>query len=277
MIMSTNDGQKSTRKSVVVPKAGSERISPKRFKRRPLVMANWKMHLSSERVASLMQSIVDQWRGVHQCEVVVCPPYPYLQTTLQWLGESNIALGAQNFFPEDEGAYTGEVSGDMLLDLGCEYVLCGHSERRHKFGEKDSLIARKFKKAVELGLKPVLCLGETEAQHESGRAHESVLNQLLRVVDHCGLPALAKGVVAYEPLWAIGTGKTASPVDAQEMHSLIRESLGPEGDQIRILYGGSVKPENAAALMAQTDIDGALVGGAALDADSFIDICRAAE
>lgn len=255
----------------------TQRISSKRFKRRPLVMANWKMHLSSSEIAILMREVIAQWRGVHHCEVVVCPPFPYLQTTSQWLGESNIALGAQNFFPEDQGPYTGEVSGDMLMDLHCEYVLCGHSERRHKFGEKNSLIAKKFKKAVELGLKPVLCLGETQEQRESGAAHESVLKQLLYVVDHCGLSALAKGVVAYEPLWAIGTGKTASPVDAQEMHSLIRESLGPEGEHIRIIYGGSVKAENASLLMSQTDIDGALVGGAALQADSFIDICRAAE
>ncbi|SMF00727.1 triosephosphate isomerase [Alteromonadaceae bacterium Bs31] len=245
--------------------------------RRQIVIGNWKMNGSSAANQKLLEGLTSQWSGVHQAEVAVCPPYPYLSAAAVQLENSNIGLGAQDVSKHVSGAYTGEVSGEMLVDVGCNYVLVGHSERREYHKESSALVAEKFQYALDCGLIPVLCIGETLEEREAGKTFDIVGKQLLAVVEHCGLPGVAKGIIAYEPVWAIGTGKTATPEMAQDVHSYIREVLGPEGEQIRILYGGSVKPDSASGLFSQKDIDGALVGGASLNAEDFVAICRAAE
>jgi len=245
--------------------------------RRQIVIGNWKMNGDSASNQSLLAGLCKQWAGVHQAEVAVCPPYPYLAAAAGVLENTNIGLGAQDLSKSANGAFTGEVSGDMLVDVGCRYVLVGHSERREYHKESSQLVAEKFQVALDKGLTPVLCVGETLEEREASKTFDVVGQQLLAVVEHCGLPGVAKGIIAYEPVWAIGTGKTATPEMAQDVHSYIREVLGPEGDQMRILYGGSVKPDSAEGLFAQKDIDGALVGGAALNANDFVAICRAAE
>ncbi len=245
--------------------------------RRPVVIGNWKMNGGTAFTQDLLKTLADKWAGVHQAEVAVCPPFPYLPLTSQVLENTNISWGAQDVSTQKNGAYTGEVAGDMLVDFGCKYVLVGHSERREYHGESSELVAQKFKAAVEQGMIPVLCVGESLEEREADKTFDVIGRQLLKVVDHCGLDMVAKGIIAYEPIWAIGTGKSATPQMAQDVHSYIREVLGPEGDQMRILYGGSVKPETAEGLFGQKDIDGALVGGASLKAQDFVDICRAAE
>jgi len=245
--------------------------------RRQIVIGNWKMNGNTTANQKLLAGLVDAWTGVHQAEVAVCPPYPYLAAAAAQLENSNIGLGAQDLSKNGNGAYTGEISGEMLVDSGCRYVLVGHSERREYHGESSQLVAEKFKVALDHGLIPVLCVGETLEEREDDKTFDVIGKQLLAVVDHCGLPGVAKGIIAYEPVWAIGTGKTATPEMAQDVHSYIREVLGPEGDSMRILYGGSVKPDSAEGLFAKKDIDGALVGGAALNAEDFVAICRAAE
>ncbi|WP_075187667.1 triose-phosphate isomerase [Teredinibacter haidensis] len=245
--------------------------------RRQIVIGNWKMNGNTTANQKLLAGLVDAWTGVHQAEVAVCPPYPYLAAAAAQLENSNIGLGAQDLSKNGNGAYTGEISGEMLVDSGCRYVLVGHSERREYHGESSQLVAEKFQVALDHGLIPVLCVGETLEEREDDKTFDVIGKQLLAVVDHCGLPGVAKGIIAYEPVWAIGTGKTATPEMAQDVHSYIREVLGPEGDSMRILYGGSVKPDSAEGLFAKKDIDGALVGGAALNAEDFVAICRAAE
>lgn len=245
--------------------------------RRPIVIGNWKMNGGSAFTKDLLKGIADQWTGVHQCEVAVCPPYPYLAIASEQLGNTNVLWGAQDLSIHANGAYTGEVAADMLTDFGSKLVLVGHSERREYHGESSELVAKKFKVAVEAGLTPVLCVGESLEEREAEKTFDVIGKQMMAVIDHCGLDVVAKGIVAYEPIWAIGTGKSATPEMAQDVHSYIREVLGPEGDQIRILYGGSVKPETAEGLFSQKDIDGALVGGASLKANDFVAICRAAE
>ena len=226
---------------------------------------------------ALLSSLAKAWTGVHQSEVVVCPPYPYLQSAGLLLENTNIGLGAQDLSQHGNGAYTGDVSATMLVDVGCRYVIVGHSERREYHEESNELIATKFAYAYQNELIPVLCVGETLKQREANKTFDVVGKQLLKVINHCGLEGIAKGVIAYEPVWAIGTGKSATPELAEEVHCYIREVLGPEGDQIRILYGGSVKPDSAEELFKQKNIDGALVGGASLKAADFVDICRASE
>ncbi len=245
--------------------------------RRQIVIGNWKMNGDSRSNRELLDGLTNAWTGVHQSEVAVCVPYPYIAMAADALDNSNIGLGAQDVSQNDNGAYTGDVSVSMLTDFGCRYVLVGHSERREYHRESSELVARKFKKAYENGLIPVLCVGETLEEREADKTFDVVGGQLHKVVNLCGLDGLAKGIVAYEPVWAIGTGKSATPQMAQDVHSYIREVLGPEGDQIRILYGGSVKPDTAEDLFKQKDIDGALVGGASLKAEDFVAICRAAE
>lgn len=245
--------------------------------RRQIVIGNWKMNSDSRSSQQLLKGLTSAWTGVHQAEVAVCVPYPYLLTASAALEQSNIGLGAQDLSQHANGAYTGDVSASMLVDVGCRYVLVGHSERREYHRESSELVAQKFKAAYENGLIPVLCVGETLEEREADKTFNVVGGQLHKVVHLCGLEGLAKGIVAYEPVWAIGTGKSATPQMAQDVHSYIREVLGPEGDQIRILYGGSVKPDTAEDLFKQKDIDGALVGGASLKAEDFVAICRAAE
>ena len=213
--------------------------------------------------------------------MAVCPPYVYLPLVQQALKGSAVALGAQNLsLWADSGAYTGEISGRMLDEFGCRYVIVGHSERRGLMGETDDAVAEKVERALAANLTPILCVGETLAQREDGETEAVVLAQLGAVMERCGAQGLARSVVAYEPVWAIGTGRTATPEQAQQVHAVLRGAVAQKdakiADSLRILYGGSVKPENAAELFAQNDIDGGLIGGAALDASAFLAICQAA-
>lgn len=218
--------------------------------------------------------------GATSCEVAVCVPYPYLAQVQSRLSGSSLIWGAQSVSEHASGAFTGEVSAAMLCEFGCRYVLVGHSERRQLFGESDAVVAAKFVAAQQARLVPVLCLGETLAERESGQTAAVVSRQLAAVIERAGVGALASAVLAYEPVWAIGTGKTASPAQAQEVHAAIRAQVaaldGGLAGGLRILYGGSVKAQNAAELFAQDDIDGGLIGGAALVADDFLAICQAA-
>jgi triosephosphate isomerase len=251
--------------------------------RRSLVAGNWKMNGSREMAAALAGAVAGAVAGAapSTLDVAVCPPFPYLLPVRDVLGESVVALGAQDVSEHAAGAYTGEVSAGMLSDAGCSVVLVGHSERRHGLGESDARVAAKFVAAAEAGLVPVLCVGETLEEREAGRTRAVVLAQLdavFRALEGRGGPA-RDFVVAYEPVWAIGTGRTASPEQAQEVHALLRARLAEAGapaGRIRILYGGSVKADNASALFAMEDIDGGLIGGASLQAEPFLDICRAA-
>lgn len=214
------------------------------------------------------------------CEMAVCPPYPYLGQAQLALQGSPLALGAQSLSEHASGAFTGEVSAAMLLEFGCRYVLVGHSERRALFGETDAVVAAKFAAAQEAGLVPVLCVGETLDERNAGQTASVIARQLSAVLDRVGVNAMASAVVAYEPVWAIGTGVTASPAQAQEVHAAIRAQVAAldagVAEGLRILYGGSVKPQNAKELFGQADIDGGLIGGAALVADDFLAICLAA-
>ncbi len=217
--------------------------------------------------------------NVEAVDVVICPPFPALVPVNGILRESNIKLGGQNLYWQDEGAFTGEISAKMLLDAGCQYVIVGHSERRHVFGEKNDEINKKIEKALESGLVPIFCVGETLEERQNGLTEKVVEEQIKDGLSDVEIRDANDLVIAYEPVWAIGTGETATPEQAEEVHRFIRELLCGLfslilGNQIRIQYGGSVKPANAAELMSQENIDGALVGGASLDADSFTEIIK---
>lgn len=246
-------------------------------KRRQLVVGNWKMNGNQQINAELLTRIVAGWQGEHDAEVAVCPPYPYLQHTRELLSQSGIVLGAQSVNEHESGAYTGEVSARMLADWQCHYVIIGHNERRRMQHETDTQVAQKFLAVQHAQLIPILCVGELLEQRESGQALAVIHKQLQAVIDAAGVDSFTRAVVAYEPVWAVGTGKTATPEQAQEVHHFIREQLGKLGQEIRILYGGSVKASNAAQLFAMPDIDGALLGGASLDAEEFLSICTAAD
>ncbi len=247
--------------------------------RKKLVAGNWKMHGSLQSNAALLEQIRAGVVGL-ACEVAVFPPYPYLAQTRALLSDSEVAWGGQSLSEYPVGAYTAEVSAAMLLDFGCRYVLVGHSERRALFGETDAVVAAKFAAAQQASLIPVLCVGETLAEREAGLTTSVVSRQLSVIIEAQGVAALASAVVAYEPVWAIGTGVTATPQQAQEVHAAIRRQVAvldaSVAKGLRILYGGSVKPQSAAELFGQVDVDGGLVGGAALVADDFLAICRAA-
>jgi triosephosphate isomerase len=246
-----------------------------------LVIANWKMNGSNSANAQLLSALLAAISDFSRVDVAVCPPYPYLAQVAELLANTSVDLGAQNVCQIETGAYTGEVGAGMLQDLGCHFVLVGHSERRAFFGESDSLVAEKFDAALNAGLVPVLCVGETLEQRRNGVTQAVVTGQLQAVLQRVGIERLATGVIAYEPVWAIGTGETATPEQAQEVHQHIRSLLARldplVAGSISILYGGSVKPDNAEELFAQQDIDGGLVGGASLDAVSFAAICKAAQ
>ena len=245
--------------------------------RKKLVAGNWKMHGSLADNAALLAAIKPALAGV---EAAVCVPFPYLAQAQAALAGTTIAWGAQNLSEQPKGAFTGEVSSAMLLDFGCTYVIVGHSERRSLYGESDELVAKKYMAAQAAGLTPILCVGESLDERESGVTEQVVARQLDAVIGMAGVASLAKAVVAYEPVWAIGTGKTASPEQAQAVHAFIRSKIAAldasVADGLTIQYGGSVKAANAAELMAQPDIDGGLIGGASLVADEFVAICRAA-
>jgi len=229
-----------------------------------LVAGNWKMHGSRQANRALLEQILKEKSGGAEC--AVCPPFPYLAQAAEQLKGSAVALGAQNLSEHAQGAHTGEVSGAMLKDVGCRYVIVGHSERRQRYGEGDALVAKKFAAARAAGLTPILCVGETLAEREAGKTEEVVARQL-------GAVAFSDAVLAYEPVWAIGTGRNATPGQAQEVHAFLRKKV--PADTV-ILYGGSVKAQNAAAIFAMPDVDGGLIGGASLVAADFLAILRAA-
>ena len=247
--------------------------------RKKFVAGNWKMHGSFQQNTALLENLKAHVSDV-ACEVAVCVPYPYLAQAQSMVEGSVIGLGAQNLSEHVSGAFTGEVSASMLKEFGCRYVLVGHSERRAQYGESDAVVAAKFAAAQAVGIVPVLCVGESLAERQSGLTAQVVSRQLSAVLDLLGVAALESSVVAYEPVWAIGTGMTATPGQSQEVHFAIRSQVAVQNAVIagglRILYGGSVKPQNAKELFAQADIDGGLIGGAALVADDFLAICRAA-
>ncbi len=247
--------------------------------RRKLVAGNWKMHGSLAENEALLTGLLAGVPTV-KVDVAVCVPFPYLAQVQARLSGSPIAWGAQNLSQHGKGAFTGEVSAAMLRDFGCKYVIVGHSERRSLYGETDQVVAEKFEAAQAAGLVPILCVGETLSEREAGITETVVARQLDAVIAKSGVGALADAVVAYEPVWAIGTGKTATPQQAQQVHAFIRSkiaALDPAVAQgLRIQYGGSMKANNAAELLAQPDIDGGLIGGASLVADEFLAICRAA-
>ncbi|MDX1253024.1 MAG: triose-phosphate isomerase [Gammaproteobacteria bacterium] len=249
--------------------------------RQPLVAGNWKMNGSRASVRALVEGAKAGLGGVGQVQVAVCPPFVYLADVAALLEGSAVMLGAQNLYFAASGAYTGETSAAMLMDFGCAYVIVGHSERRALFAETDETVVRKLVAASRAGLKPILCVGELLEDRENG-VTEAVVGRQLDAVLHVsgGLEALANTIIAYEPIWAIGTGRTASPEQAQDVHAFIRRRIAVHDAEIaakvQILYGGSVKASNAQELFGMPDIDGGLIGGASLDAQEFLTICRAA-
>ncbi|MCP5269582.1 MAG: triose-phosphate isomerase [Zoogloeaceae bacterium] len=248
--------------------------------RSPLVVGNWKMHGDLAGNLQLLQQVIAGVPAAGAVDMVVCAPFPYLEQVRNLLAATPVGWGAQTLSEHAQGAYTGEVSAGMLREFGCRYVIVGHSERRALFSESDEQVAAKFLAACNAGLVPILCVGETLAQRESGETVRVVEKQLQVVLDRAGVERFSSAVVAYEPVWAIGTGRTATPEQAQEVHVAIRSCLARLDQQVasglQILYGGSVKAQNAGEIFAQADIDGGLIGGASLVADDFLAICQAA-
>ncbi|MDB6060512.1 MAG: triosephosphate isomerase [Verrucomicrobiaceae bacterium] len=248
--------------------------------RRKLVVGNWKMHGSHSVIARLLTDFKKVLPPSLKVDIAVCPPFVYLSSTQPVLGDA-IALGAQNVSTESKGAFTGEVAASMLQDCSCTYVIVGHSERRKLFNEASAVVAEKAAVCLAHDLTPIVCVGESQAERESGNALDVIGAQLSAVFARLDASDLTRVVIAYEPVWAIGTGLTATPQQAQDVHAFIRTRLAEQGaavaDTVKILYGGSVKADNAAALFAQPDIDGGLVGGASLNAEEFAAICKAAE
>jgi triosephosphate isomerase len=248
--------------------------------RRPIVAGNWKMNGTRSGAVKLINGILSGLSSVATAQVVVCPPSILIPSVAEAANGSGLAHGAQNLSMHEFGAYTGEISGPMLTEFGCTHVIVGHSERRALYGESSAIVADKFRAAQEHGLIPILCVGETLEQREENETEAVVASQLGAVLDLVGIQSFADAVIAYEPVWAIGTGKTATPEQAQDVHRFIRERLaeldGPIAQDVRILYGGSVNASNAKGLFAQSDIDGGLIGGASLKADEFLEVCRAA-
>ena len=247
--------------------------------RKILVAGNWKMHGSKDMVKTLLEGLLAGSSAQGNADLAVFPPFPYLSLTESVLSGSHIQWGGQTMNPNAQGAHTGETSGNMLIDMGCRFVLVGHSERRAIYAESDADVAERFKAALDAGLEPVLCVGETLEEREQNLTEAVVARQLDAVIDSVGIEAFSAAVIAYEPVWAIGTGLTATPEQAQSVHAFIRDKISALNaiiaDQLRILYGGSVKGSNAAELFAQSDIDGGLVGGASLTAEDFLAIYSA--
>ena len=250
--------------------------------RRPMMAANWKMNKTVREAQEYTAALLPRAADAEGVDVAVCVPFTCLSEVARMAEDSAVIAGAQNFYYEEAGAFTGEISAPMLLDVRAGAVIVGHSERRELFGETDEMVARKTAKAVEAGLLPVVCVGETKEERDAGGMWEKVSGQVSRVVEELDDPGGDSLVFAYEPIWAIGTGETATPGDAQDaigrIRDLLRETNG-EGfaDEVRILYGGSVKPENVGDIMAQTDVDGALVGGASLEVETFVELVEAAQ
>jgi len=249
--------------------------------RKMFVAGNWKMNLDENSSRKLVEELRIAVGKITDVTMAVCPPFVYLKTVSDVLNGSKIALGGQNMHTETSGAFTGEVSASMLADTGCEYVIVGHSERRHVFGESDGFISTKVNKALSAGLKPIICVGETLEQRDEGETEKIVSRQVESALEGVDKKDMSSVTIAYEPVWAIGTGRTASPQQAEEVHAMIRSLAGGLFDEevaagLVIQYGGSVKPENAADLLGQENVDGALVGGASLKAETFVSIIEAA-
>ena len=241
---------------------------------KPLIAGNWKMHGTVEQATAIASRLAAQWCDQDVAEMVVFPPYVHLTQVMNATQDTAVAVGAQNVCQYDIGAYTGEVSAAMLADLGCRYVLVGHSERRALFDDSNQTVAEKFKAAQQAGITPILCVGETLQQRRHSQTLDVVAQQIDAVTEVVSRQDLCSAVIAYEPVWAIGTGETATPQQAQEVHSAIRVQLGVGGSETTLLYGGSVNANNAAELFAQPDINGGLVGGASLKADEFLTIAQ---
>jgi len=242
-----------------------------------LIAGNWKMHGTAESALRLATQLSHHGFQEHAAEMIVFPPFVHISAVSAVLAESGISIGAQNVSQYPNGAYTGEVSAEMLVDQGCRYVLVGHSERRAILGESSQIVAEKFRAAQNAGLTPILCVGESLEQRQQDATLEVVAKQISAVIDLVGLDKVCQAVIAYEPVWAIGTGETASPDQAQDVHSAIRTQLGDAGRSTTLLYGGSVNKNNAAELFKQPDINGGLVGGASLEADEFLNIAQLIE
>ena len=252
------------------------------MKKRPLIAGNWKMYKTASEAVTLVQTLKAAAHSVSNVTIVICPPFTALSEVSKVLKDTAIDLGAQNMYCAPEGAFTGEISPTMLKDSGCRYVILGHSERRQYFKEDDILIHEKVKTALKYSIIPIVCVGETLAERDAKRHFDVVKTQFDESLGHLEKEDIAKVVIAYEPVWAIGTGKTATPDQAEQMHSYIRRLLNERysqevGNRIPILYGGSVKPDNAKSLMEKPNIDGALVGGASLKAESFAQIIQEAQ
>jgi triosephosphate isomerase len=249
--------------------------------RRPLITGNWKMHLDRRAAVALAEGVARRSSEFDRLDLALCPPFVYLEAVSAALAGSTVGLGAQNMYHEPAGAYTGEVSPAMLVDVGCRYVILGHSERRSLFGETDAAVNRKLLAALAAGLTPIVCLGELLQQREAGQTTEVIRRQFAGSLSGVPADAMSQVVVAYEPVWAIGTGKVATPEQAEQVHLELRKLLEAQynkqvAESVRILYGGSVKPDNAGELLWQPNIDGALVGGASLKVDDFLGIAAAA-
>lgn len=248
--------------------------------RQPLIAGNWKMNGSRASVNSLIRGILSECHRVEDIELAVFPSYVFLEQVEQLLGSTPVAWGAQNVSDKPAGAYTGEISAQMLLDFGCRYVIVGHSERRQFYGETNDIVAAKFLQAANAGLRPVLCVGETLQQRETDQTELVIQQQLMAILEKNPEPKLlSQAVIAYEPVWAIGTGKTATPEQAQQVHAFIRQLVDKYdkniAERLRIIYGGSIKADNARAILKMPDIDGGLIGGASLNAQEFIEIAIA--
>jgi len=247
--------------------------------RRPIIAGNWKMNKTGPQAVELVKSLLEELSDLSRVDIVICPPFTALESVAWVLGDGPVKIGAQNMHWESTGAFTGEVSAKMLLTIGCRYVILGHSERRTLFGESNTQINKKLKAALDAGLIPIVCVGEQLAEREEGRTETVIRDQVLGAFEDLDGNRLSRVVLAYEPIWAIGTGKTATPEQANEVHAFIRGLLKEHwppalAEEMRIQYGGSVKPENARELLQQPDIDGALVGGASLKAASFAAIIK---
>ncbi|MEJ2109232.1 MAG: triose-phosphate isomerase [Acidobacteriota bacterium] len=242
----------------------------------PIIAGNWKMHKTVGEARELVQGIIEGSQEASHCQIVLAPPYTALFSVAELIRNTRVLLSAQNVHWEPKGAFTGEISIPMLEDIGCSMVILGHSERRQFFGETDEGVNRRIRAILDSGLQAIVCVGESLEERESNRHYDVITQQLAGGLDGLTRKGLLRIILAYEPVWAIGTGRTASPETAQEMHAFIRGQLadkfGDEAEEVRILYGGSVKPNNIAELMQQPDVDGALVGGACLEAASFLDI-----
>jgi triosephosphate isomerase len=257
-------------------------LTKESFMRKPFVAGNWKMNTDSHTSVSLAEAVASGSSDIaKQVHIALIPPFVYIPAVVKAVSTAHIAVGAQDIYYEQKGAFTGEISASMLKDIGCTYALCGHSERRHVIGETDELVNKKVGAAISGGLLPILCVGELIEQRKESRTEEVVTRQLKTGLQGLSAGKVSAVTIAYEPVWAIGTGLTATPQQAQEVHALIRKLIGELYDsqmaeETRILYGGSVKPSNAAELMAEEDVDGLLVGGASLNADDFVSIIQAA-